>query len=269
MKLFKLFVLFFLFFPFFSFAQQEQWDTYMAKFAGKPGSIMVDLGLQEKAPDKLYPYLVITGPKTVNCDHQGLPDKDQINAMEEILDASSNFITGITAKKLTGTFTCNCERLNYYYVKDTVSIRNALQRMYARSFPNYEYVLKMKLDKEWKTYRTFLYPTENDQIWMENNKLLTGMIAKGDSLIKIRPIQFVANFTKDSMRNLFINDIAAAGFITKIANDSMLSNYPYLAMITQTIYPKIEIIDSINVIIKNTAQKYKGIYNGWSSPIIK
>ena len=66
MKFFKFIVLLYLFIPFYATAQQEQWDTYMAKFAGKPGSIMVDLGLQEKAPDKLYPFLVITGPKTIN-----------------------------------------------------------------------------------------------------------------------------------------------------------------------------------------------------------
>jgi hypothetical protein len=86
-------------------AQNENWDTYMAKFGDKPGSVLVDMALINNAPDTRYPYLVITGPKGHDCNKQGLPGKEEINAMEEVLDATDNFITGITAKILTGTFT--------------------------------------------------------------------------------------------------------------------------------------------------------------------
>jgi len=42
---------------------QENWDTYMAKFGNKPGSVLVDMGLMAKAPDKLLSFLVITAPR--------------------------------------------------------------------------------------------------------------------------------------------------------------------------------------------------------------
>ena len=137
-------------------AQNENWDTYMAKFDKLPGSVLVDLGLYETAPNKLYPNLVITGPLAQSCNGQGLPDKEEIDALENILDATGNFLTGVTPKILAGTLTYDCKRVNYYYVKDTIGIRNAIARMYNRNYKDYRYAITIRSDPEWKTYRTFL-----------------------------------------------------------------------------------------------------------------
>src|SRR5262249_50197216 len=145
-----------LFIVFTASAQTEDWDTYMAKYGNKPGSVMVDMGLMAKAPDKRYPYLVITGPRAKRCNEDGMPANDEIQVMEEILSATGNFITGVTSKTLAGTFMYNCERLNYYYVKDTMGVRNAIRRMYDRSYTDYDYAINIKPDEGWTTYRTFL-----------------------------------------------------------------------------------------------------------------
>lgn len=100
-------------------AQNEQWDTYMVKMGNMPASVLVDMSLLQTAPDKRFPYLVVTGPKTRNCDAHGLPGKEEIAALEDVLNATGNFLTGLTPKILSGTVTRNCQRLNYYYVKDT------------------------------------------------------------------------------------------------------------------------------------------------------
>src|SRR6185369_11842314 len=102
-------------------------------------------GLMATAPDKLLPFLVVTGPRANNCTNpSGMPGADEINTLEDILSATDDFLTGVTAKKLAGTFTYNCERLNYYYVRDTVAVRNAIARMYNKSFKGYKYTVKIK-----------------------------------------------------------------------------------------------------------------------------
>src|SRR3954464_12246174 len=82
--------------------QTEQWDTYVAKFGGRPGSVMVDMGLYETAPDTRYPYLVITGPRSLKCDKNGMPGKEEISQLEDILGATTTFLSGATAKVLAG-----------------------------------------------------------------------------------------------------------------------------------------------------------------------
>lgn len=247
-------------------AQQEHWDTYIANFDGKAGSVLVDMGLQPTAPDKRYPYLVITGPRTENCSPQGLPYKEDIPVMEGMLDATTIFLTGITAKVLAGTLTYNCERVNYYYVKDTMGIRNAIGRMYERSYRDHSYVIKIKPDPEWKTYRTFLYPDEQTQIWMENNRLITEMKERGDSLTTERFIRFNVSFKSAPERDAFLKFAEAEGYSVERLPVMNLSTYA--ATISRYGFVKMDYVNPLVSKIKAELIKYNGTYNGWKAPKI-
>ncbi len=244
-------------------AQNENWDTYMAKFGDKPGSVLVDMGLINGAPDKRYPYLVITGPQAHNCNQQGLPDKEEIDVQEEILDATNNFITGVTAKVLTGTFTYNCERLNYYYVKDTMNIRNAIMRLYNRTYKNYSYAINIKSDPEWSTYRTFLYPSEATLNWMENNKIIIKMIQHGDSLNTLRNIDFDLYFKTDSCRKAFAEFARSKRYKTNELPEAKNPNAPFEIIVSTYNYIKMDVINSITEELKKEAKMHHGLYNGW------
>lgn len=247
-------------------AQTEQWDTYMAKFGDKPGSVLVNMGYKDAAPDKKYPYLVVTGPQALNCNKQGLPDKEEIDRLEEILDATNNFITGVTAKVLVGTFTYNCERLNYYYVKDTIGIRNAIIRLYKRNFSNYKYAINMKADRDWNTYLTFLYPNEETLNWMDNDKIITKMLEAGDDLTKPRDINFYLYFKTDSGRKFFADFVHVQGYKTDTTSVPGNNNHLKELVVTKFGIVKMETINSMATGLKNELKKYNAFYNGWDAP---
>ena len=243
--------------------QNEDWNTYMAKYGDKPGSVLVDMAFKNKAPDKNFPFLVVTGPRVQNCDKHGLPGKEEIDVLEDILDATSNFLTGITPKELVGTFTYNCERLNYYYVKDTQSIRMAIGRMYNRSFPDHSYVIRIKQDPEWSAYRTFLYPDAATLTWMENDKAITRMLQSGDSLTTERDIKFELYFPSDTGQNALVSFAKERGY--KCQKVRQATGIPYEVILTKHGYVKIEDIDLMTDELKNETKKYRGYYNGWSA----
>ena len=252
--------------------QNDGWDTYIAKFGDKPGSVLVDMGLINTAPDKRYPYLVITGPQVHKCNADGLPDKEEIDQLEEILSATDNFLTGVTAKMLTGTFSYNCERLNYYYVKDTVGIRNALMRMYRRSYPDYSYVINMKKDQEWVTYRTLLYPDEKVKNWMENDKVITKMMQDGDSLTGQRDISFDLYFKTDTDRTAFASYAGTHGFDVTVPNSDPVSKgtqMPYELTISKYSYVKMDGMVAMTEEIKQQVRQHHGVYGGWIAPLNK
>lgn len=244
----------------------EQWDTYMAKFGDKPGSVLVNMGYKDYAPDHRYPYLVITGPQAHNCNKQGLPDKEEIDMLEEILEATNNFITGVTAKVLVGTFTYNCERLNYYYVKDTVGIRNAIMRLYNRNYKNYNYAINMKADAGWGTYSSFLYPDKKTLIWMDNDKIITTMLAGGDDLNRPRNINFDLYFKTDTGRISFSEFVRSKGYKTT-TKESDNHNYPYELIVTKNGLAKMENVNTMTEELKAELTKYNSFYNGWTAPI--
>jgi len=247
-------------------AQVEQWDTYMAKIDGKPGSVLVDMGLMTTAPNYKYPNLVITGPQAQKCNAQGVPDTNEIALLEEILTATGNFITGVTPKLLTGTFTYNCQRLNYYYVKDTTGLRNALARVYARTYKDYNYAIKIKHDPEWSVYRTFLYPDEATQNWMENNKVIAAMIKRGDSVKTPREVTFNVYFDSDTARSAFEVEVTAKGYAVKRKTQSKKKRALYAIVLSKNSAIAHEEIDKETAELKETVKRHNGRYEGWEAP---
>ncbi len=241
----------------------------MVKMGNMPASVLVDMALIESAPDKKFPNLVITGPKTTNCNTHGIPDKEEINTLEEILNATGNFLTGVTPKVLVGTVTRNCQRLNYYYVKDTAGIRNALNRMYTRSYKNYSWVISIKSDPEWTSYRTFLYPDEDTRTWMENDKIIARMLQQGDSLTQQRDINFEIYFRSDTDREAFTTFAKSKGYTTIPGNAPETPNAPFKLAVRTFNFIKMDIINPMSKELKIEARKHHGIYNQWQAVVAK
>lgn len=248
-------------------AQTEQWDTYLSRYGDKPGSVLVDMALAAVAPDKKFPYLVITGPRARNCDKQGVPSHEEINELEEILSTTDNFLTGITAKVLAGTFTYKCDRLNYYYVKDTAGIRYAIGRMYARSFQDRQYTIKIKQDKEWGSYLTFLYPNEETQNWMQYNKAAAAILSAGDSLSHPQPINFRLYFKADSSRAAFATGAASLGYHTEKMVASKQADRVYGIVVARQGVIKMDSLTKMIDEIKGLATMHNGAYDGWDTPV--
>ena len=246
---------------------QEHWDTYLASYDGQPGSVLVDMGLMPTAPDKKYQYLVITGPRAEHCDKRGMPTPDEIDALEEVLDATTNFITGVTAKVLAGTFTHQCDRLNYYYVKDTMGIRNAIGRLYNRTYKGYRYTVIIRPDPEWKTYRTFLYPDDSLQDWMRNNATMSRMTQSGDSLKVSRPINFRFYFTSDSARRSFTGFAQAHGYnIVRSATGGKAPNQMYGVIVAKEGNVRKD-VDKYMAELRKKAKELNGTFEDWDAPL--
>jgi Family of unknown function (DUF695)/Regulator of ribonuclease activity B len=245
--------------------QTEHWDTYVSKFGGRPGSVMVDMGLIETAPDTRYPFLLITGPRALKCDKNGIPGKEEINQMEDILGATSAFLEGATAKVLAGTFTYNCERLNYYYVKDTSAVRSAVRRLYNRTYPGYQFAINIKVDPEWKIYRTFLYPDDATMNWMDNERKIAELAKTGDSMSKPRDISFNFYFNSDTARGAFEEFAVAAGYKVKQRTVSTKKPVLYAIIVSRNSAVKLEELNKMTGELKAEADKHHGYFSGWEA----
>lgn len=248
-------------------AQGERWDTYMAQLGGKPASVLVDMDAVKEAPDNLLPYLVVTGPRSVRCPGKsGIPDTSEIAKMESVLDLTSAFLSGVTARKLVGTLTYNCERLNYYYVRDTTAVRNALMRMYRNNFPAYEYTVKVKPEPQWVTYRAFLYPDSTAQSWMRNNRVMTQMLLSGDDLLSPRDIIHTIYFKTDTGRTAFANTVKTKGYSIDKQYDAPTTALPYELTVKRTGRVIMDSIMRMESELTAAAKEHDGYYKQWDAP---
>ncbi len=147
----------------FSIAQDGNWEVYMAQYEKGVGSTVVDFSLKATAPRANLPFVVITGVAFKDCNTDGMPTKKEFETLYKIADSVGIIINSKGSNTMAGTFTYQCQRLDYYYVSDTNGVRQSLQEMYKRHFENYEPYINMRIHEQWESYLQFLYP--NEETW--------------------------------------------------------------------------------------------------------
>lgn len=250
-------------------AQNEDWDVYIADYDGKPGSIVVDMSLRSTAPIAMLKYIVITGVKANSCLESGFPDNLEFETLYKISDSVKYRLERKVTYRMAGTFTNNCERLDYFYVADTIGIRNDLETMYAERYKGYSFFIKVKEDRNWDGYLNFLYPNEVIYEYMSNQKVLDGLSEAGDELIKPRTIDHWAYFKSKTDREKFKKKVSSMGFSAEESNAKGTDLLKYSLMFSRVDKVDIKSISALTVELKKIATSFQGEYDGWETVVIR
>jgi hypothetical protein len=251
------------------FAQEDEWDVYMAMYEKGPGSTVVNLSAKSFAPDSSHPFVVMTGVKFKQCKPDGLPDKEAFDDLYRLEDEILSVFENSGSNIHVGIFTYQCERLLYFYVKDTSALRNQLSALYKREFSAYQPYTNMREDKSWEAYQSFLYPNEETFDYMSNQKLINQLVEAGDNPEKIRQVDHWAYFPSERSRKCFEKNIVGKGF--KVENKSLAGDehMPFLLQFSREDMVILSEISRITRELKSDAIKCKGDYDGWETAVAK
>ena len=266
------FVLFFSFVTFYyvAFSQQndEQWDVYMAQYEKGVGSTVINMGLKSKAPDKNFRFLLSTGVHFNDCTSDGFPSQAEFQKLYVVSDSVNRLVQLSVSNIMAGTFTYQCERKDYYYIKDTNHIRQKLSVLYKEQFPGYQPIINIREDASWEEYLTFLYPNEETIEYMNNEKVLTKLQEAGDKLEKERPVDHWLYFSNAKSRDSFIVYAKAKGF--KIESKEMRDTAkPFQLHISRVDKVDLPSISKLTLELRKEARKYDGEYDGWEAFVVK
>ena len=264
----KLFLLTYLI-PFFAAAQEEVWDTYMAAYEKGPGSVILNMSIKAVAPIAKYPFVIVTGVTFKKCTQDGLPMDKSFDTLYRISDAIMKFVQNKTEFRHVGSFTYQCERLDYIYVKDTTGLRQGLQKVYETQLPGYAAYLNIKDDHTWKYYLEFLYPNELTLEFMRNQKVLMELQKAGDNFEKERLIDHVAYFRTEQDRECFIQFVISKNYKITVKEKTDQPENPFRVGFSRidklTLYPLSELTLELN----RQAKLCKGDYDGWETVVVR
>ena len=215
------------------------------------------------------PYVLITGVTFTNCTDDGFPDKNEFDNLYKVSDDVQELIAKLTKMELAGTFTYQCERLDYIYVNDTVKIRAKLAELYHSKFGNYKHSINIKRDDNWDAYVKFLYPNEDMQEHMSNQKVIEQLLAAGDNLTKARQVVHWIYFSNVNDRDLYEKSIVSSGFEIEGKEKIDNSDKPYVLQISRTDKVDPESINKVTIDLKRKAKQMNGDYDGWETSIVK
>jgi hypothetical protein len=259
-----------LLFPLLVSAQEEQWDVYLAKYDKGAGSTMLNMGLKKIAPVKDLPFVLIAGVTFRECEADGFPGKRELIRLYIISDSIKAHVDSVAPKnRLAGTFTYQCERLDYYYIADTNRLRLELVSLIARQFPGYVPYINIKPDPGWEGYLHFLYPNEMIRAHMENQKLVMKLTDAGDKLDKPRKTDHWLYFKTRTDRDCFIRYALVKKF--KIEKKDTVTNNirPFQLQISRIDKVDIQSINALTQELKSQAELCKGEYDGWETFVVK
>lgn len=249
-------------------AQDGNWEVYMAQYEEGPGSIMLNMDLIHNVPKTTLPFRLVTGVNFANCSDEGMPNADEFEKLYVLSDQVESLIKTMGAYEYVGTFTYQCERLDYIYLADTLNIRSKLEELYQSEFEDYEYYIGLTYDAEWEAYTQFLYPNDVMLEYMTNQKVIFQLQQNGDNLSKARQVDHWLYFEKASDRNQFIKEVKALGFNIENQVQSEKSQQPYQVQISRTDFVNSESINQITFKLTSIAKTLHGNYDGWETIVI-
>jgi uncharacterized protein (TIGR01619 family) len=251
-----------------TFGQVENWDVYMAQYEKGPGSTLVNMSLKQSAPMTNLAFLLIASVTFKDCDKDGLPTKEQFDVLYTISDSTKSVVDKNVKNILAGTFTYQCERTDYYYVTDTLNIRERLNRLYSENFKTATIQLRMKEDKKWEGYLNFLYPNDETLEIMSDSKVVQALVEKGDKLEKPRKVDHWIYFKNEQDRHYFIGYLKTKNF--KIESQAKIDKKvkPYSLQISRDDKVSLSEISQVTKELRQLAKKCNGDYDGWETFLI-
>jgi len=229
-------------------------------------SVSVDLDFIDYNPN--YKNLLIMATHFKECLNNGFPNEDGLEKLYAFSDSTALAINKLTKNKLVGIITYQCIGFDVYYVKDTIGVRENLNKIFDDRFKSSTNYIILTRDKNWQYYMKNLYPDDVSDEFFVDQQFLKEMVAKGDDLTGRRKVNHWVYFNNIKKRKKFIDKLIEM----KFSIDSVLykkeKRYPYEVQFSRNdfIYPTY--ISTLSRMFQNLAYSLKGNYDGWGTDII-
>ncbi len=246
-----------------------QWDQYFAQWEGKSGSMLVDMGYMDSLHHVELPYLLAVGYQFTTCSTKGFPDSMNYEKLIKLSDKLYNYMDIQATCQIVGTFTYDCKRVDYYYLKDSIGIRSFLNNYFYRDNSGLEPIISISHDPNSKYYKDFIYPDVYISEYKANCEFIQELINQGDQIKKGRRIEHWAYFDTHLERDRYRLIVLERGFNEEESGFHRGYKRPYFYHFSRRDKPTRDYMTELTVNLQNEAKALNGLYDGWECEIIR
>lgn len=246
----------------------ENWVTFLTSISEEDvGSIIVDLGLETRAPDPERSILVTISIELLEKTENSLPtaaERETIDLIE--LALCKDLVERHDAVSPGHLFAFN--RLDIFFYVETLTAIDQSVSFRMTDFPSYNFTVKDSIEEDWETYLNLLYPTPIQMQSISNQQVIANLLSHGDSLQIERPVEHWIYFGTNDARDKFITAISKMGF--EILNQSFdeETEEPFGLHISRIDRVDPESADEYTLELWQIAHDCGGLYDGWETSII-
>ncbi len=246
-----------------------EWDFYFCQVENHPASIFVDLGIREDVPladlgDVAFLRVRIRQPRA-----DGLPGKEEYDRVSEIEDAVLQTLSNAKRKIMyVGRNTSNGRRDFYFYAANGIQVERLLTTVMG-SFAEYEFEVGSRSDREWRTYREFLYPSPRGYQAIMNRRVLIRLEKHGDHHDIEREVMHWIYFQSREDRARFLAAAIQRGYKVVSQNDDGKDNWQFKLTVSKLHAVDVRTINDVVLGLFDLAGECAGDYDGWETRVEK
>ena len=242
---------------------QEQWIDFVAEKDSSMMSVSLDLQYSVQKPN--YKNLVLVGTRFKPCMSNGLPLPDSLDYLYTFSDSIAALINQSTKNKLIGILTYKCLGFDVYYVKDTIGIRDKIEKTVLENFTDEMTFLTIKKDKNWDYYFNFLMPAGFSEDFLIDQKYLFDLVLLGDDLQGLRKVRHWIYFNKLKQRMKMSEKLESLNFSIDSIKYHRESKWPYEIQVSRMDSITPTHIYDLTTLMKILSENYMGRYDGWGT----
>jgi len=244
---------------------QDDWVEYVSVKDKGLMSVSLDLSLDLVKPR--YKNLLIVGGKFKNCLKNGFPAEDSLEEVFAFSDATLAGIDKITENRLAGYITFQCMAFDIFYVKDTVNLREELNKIFETDFVGVKTFIDIKRDNKWAYYGNFLYPRTFSSEFLIDQDYLYDLVLQGDDLQGLRKVNHWIYFKSLEKRNSLGKTLKKLEFSLDSIAYKKEKDFPFQLTISRqdSILPMS--IYELTTMLRNLSGSVNAFYDGWSTEV--
>lgn len=245
---------------------QEQWIDFVVEKDSSMMTVSLDLQYYMQKPN--YKNLVLVGTRFEPCMKNGFPLPDALEDLYSFSDSIAAVINQQTKNTLVGILTYKCLGFDVYYVKDTIDIRDKVEKTVIRNFYTRKTYLTVKEDKSWDYYFNFLLPPGLSEDFIIDQKYLFDLVLQGDDLQGLRKVRHWIYFNKLKQRLKMSEKLENLNFSIDSIKYHRGSKWPYEIQVSRQDSIAPQHIFDLTTMMKILTEKYQGSYDGWGTELI-
>lgn len=250
-----------------SLVAQEQWIDFVVEKDSNMMSVSIDLRYYIQKPS--YKNLVIIGTGFKPCMGNGFPSPESLDSLYSFSDSTAAVINQKTKNELIGILTYKCLAFDVYYAKDTLGIREGIEKMVHENFIGNTPYLTIKRDQNWDYYFNYLLPAMITEDFLLDQKYLYDLVLQGDDLQGLRKVRHWIYFNKLKQRQKMAERLESIKFSIDSINYDRNRNWPYELQVSRMDSITPDNISDLTSLMKILSETYQGQYDGWGTELIQ
>ena len=247
---------------------QENWAVFLRKGESGPSIITIDLGWKGVAPLQYHNKLLVVTVLAEDEQNAGFPDEEEVRVANRLQDQLIRSLEKSGQGIFVGSSTSFGQKNFFFYLTDSRHSEK-IARQVLVSFDSRKTNIEVRGDFRWAAYFNVLYPSEKELDEIRNERVLSSLQDAGDPLQEPRSIEHWLRFPSIEQGSHFMKEAQEDGFKYLEMDTQAGGERPYVFHITRKDSIHIPYIHELTWGLREKAEKYDGVYDGWETVVAR